>query len=87
MDDPWIAALPADEAVPMLFRMGPDAEDVRLLLEQHRDFSLAVCKESVGISTDEPIRDLPSGRRRYVFRPDGWSPGAVGALVAEENQR
>jgi hypothetical protein len=87
MDDPWIAGLPVDEAVPMLFRMGPDAEDVRLLLEQHSDFSLAMCRESIGISTDEPIHNLPAGRRRYVFRPQGWSQSAVSAVVAEENQR
>jgi hypothetical protein len=87
MDDPWIAGLPVDEAVPMLFRMGPDAEDVRVLLAQGRDFTLAMCRESIGISTDEPIRDLPAGRRRYVFRPQGWSQSAVGALVAEGNQR
>ena len=86
MDDPWIASLPVDEAVPMLFRMGPDAEDVHLLLAEGRDFSLAVCKESVGISADEPIRDLPR-RRRYIFRPEGWSASAIGTLVTEGNQR
>lgn len=82
MDDPWIAGLPVDEAVPMLFRMGPDAADVRVLLAQGRDFSLPVCRESIGISTDEPIRNLPAGRRRYVFNHEGWSPGAVRALMA-----
>lgn len=87
MDDPWIAGLPVDEAVPMLFRMGPDAEDVRLLLAQGRDFSLPVCRESIGISTDEPIHDLPAGRRRYVFRPEGWSPSALTVLVAEGRPR
>jgi len=84
MDDPWIASLPVDEAVPMLFRMGPDAEDVRVLLAQGRDFSLPVCRESIGISTDERLADLPAGRRRYVFNPEGWSPDAVRALIAEE---
>jgi hypothetical protein len=87
MDDPWIAGLPVDEAVPMLFRMGPDVEDVHVLLGQGRDFGLAVCRESVGISTDEPIRDLPAGRRRYVFRPEGWSPSALDALLAAERLR
>jgi Protein of unknown function (DUF3142) len=84
LDDPWIAGLPVDEAVPMLFRMGPDAEDVRVLLAQGRDFGLPVCRESVGISTDEQLRDLPPGRRRYVFSPGGWSPRAVQAVIAEE---
>ena len=84
MDDPWIAGLPVDEAVPMLFRMGPAAADVRVLLAQGRDFSLPVCRESIGISTDEKVADLPAGRRRYIFNPEGWSPGAVRALIAEE---
>jgi hypothetical protein len=83
MDDTWIAGLPVDEAVPMLFRMGPDAADVRVLLAQRRDFSLPVCRESIGISTDEKLAALPAGRRRYVFGPEGWSPGAVRALIAE----
>lgn len=87
MDDPWIAGLPVDEAVPMLFRMGPDADDVRLLLAQGHDFSLPVCRESVGISTDEPIRDLRVGRRRYVFNPEGWSPGARDAMLVQETPR
>lgn len=87
MDDPWIAGLPITEAVPMLFQMGPDTADAHLLLDQGRDFALPVCRESVGISTDEPIRNLPAGRRRYVFRPEGWSPGALDALPAEEGPR
>jgi len=87
MDDRWIAGLPVDEAVPMLFQMGPDAADVRVLLAQGRDFSLPVCRESVGISTDEPIRNLPPGRRRYVFSPKGWSPSALNALLAKERPR
>jgi len=84
--DPWIASLPIDEAVPMLFRMGPDAQDVRLALAQGVDFSLPVCRKSVGISTDETIPTLPSGRRRYVFRPEGWSQAAVRSLLAEEGK-
>lgn len=84
--DVWIDELPIDEAVPMLFRMGPDAADVRLLLAQGDDFSPAVCRESVGISTDEAIPALPSDRRRYIFRPEGWSQAAVQSLFTEEGQ-
>ncbi len=84
--DPWIAGLPIDEAVPMLFRMGPDAEDMQLLLKAGGDFSLAVCRESVGLSADEAISNLPAGRRRYVFRPEGWSPMAVRAITGEGHQ-
>ncbi len=84
MDDPWIAGLPVDEAVPMLFRMGPDAADVRVRLAQGRDFSLPMCRESIGISTDEKLAHLPAGHRRYIFDPRGWSPDAVRSLIAEE---
>ena len=81
--DPWIAGLPIDEAVPMLFRMGPDARNIRLRLEEGRDFTPDVCRESVGISTDEKIRNLPAGRRVYVFSPEGWSPQGLRAALAE----
>lgn len=84
--DAWIDELPMNEAVPMLFRMGPDAADVRLLLAKGGDFNLPVCRESVGISTDEATPALPSGRRRYIFRPEGWSQAAVQSLLAEEGQ-
>jgi hypothetical protein len=87
MDDPWIAGLPVDEAVPMLFRMGPDTANVRALLAQGRDFSLPVCRESIGISTDERLADLPARRRRYIFNPEGWSASALDSLVAEKRPR
>jgi uncharacterized protein DUF3142 len=81
--DPWIQDLPVDEAVPMLFRMGPDAEDIRLRLEEGRDFALDVCRESVGVSTDEPISNLPKRRRKYIFNATGWSNETLKALGAE----
>jgi uncharacterized protein DUF3142 len=81
--DPWIRGLPVDEAVPMLFRMGPDAEDIRLRLEEGRDFAPHVCRQSVGLSTDEPIPNFPRGRRTYIFNPKGWSDEALKALRVE----
>jgi hypothetical protein len=81
--DPWLAGLPMDEAVPMIFRMGPDAPEVRLLLTKGGDFTPSVCRESIGISTDEAIPSLPSLRRRYIFHPGGWSQAALRALMAE----
>jgi hypothetical protein len=82
LGDPWIRALPIDDAVPMLFRMGADARTIRAQLESGRDFSLPVCRASLGVSLDEPLA-LPAGRRIYLFSPTGWNP----ATIAEAARR
>jgi hypothetical protein len=77
LGDPWIREAPVDEAVPMLFRMGPDDRAVRRHLAGGGDFSLSVCRGSVGIATDEPVPALPASRRTYVFHPRAWTARAV----------
>ena len=65
--DGWIATLPVSDAVPMLFRMGP---------ERYRPgsgFRVPLCRTSVGVSMDEPMARLPRGRRVYVFHPGPWT--------------
>ena len=68
----WLDGLPIDEAVPMLFRLGP-------LNEPYRNLSLApslahpLCRGSLGTSLDEPITAPIDGRRIYVFNPDSWT--------------
>jgi hypothetical protein len=71
--DDWIDDLPVDEAVPMLFRMGADDRQIRLHLESGGDFQPQISRGSLGVSTDEPLSDVPPGRRRYVFSPRKWS--------------
>jgi hypothetical protein len=83
MGDPWIAGLPVDEAVPMLFQMGTDGPDVFRLLERNRDFHLPVCQLSIGVSTDEPLPGRPAGRRTYIFHPRSWDLMAAHAAIAE----
>jgi hypothetical protein len=83
MGDPWIAGLPVDEAVPMLFQMGPDGPDVFRLLERNRDFRLPVCQLSIGVSTDEPLPARPPGRRTYIFHPRSWDRAAADTAIAE----
>jgi hypothetical protein len=73
--DGWIAGLPVAEAVPMLFRMGPDRYTAG------SDFSGELCRSSVGISTDELPSRIPPGRRVYVFDPRGWSPEHLRAVL------
>jgi uncharacterized protein DUF3142 len=75
--DDWITSLPVTEAVPMLFRMG--AEPYR----SGEEFRPLVCRSSVGISTDEPLAKLPSGRRVYLFHPRSWSEGELHAAIRE----
>lgn len=73
LGDPWIRDLPVDEAVPMLFRMGPDAPEVRRYLEWGGDFHVPLCRSSVGLSLDEPALRVPGGLQRvYLFSPRQW---------------
>ena len=71
--DTWIKDLPVDDAIPMLFRLGTDREAVLRALKEGRDFSLPRCRQSVGISVDEPFPTVPPGRRVYVFNPQSWT--------------
>jgi Protein of unknown function (DUF3142) len=71
--DDWLATLPIDEAVPMLFRMGPDSERVREYLADGGDFRAGVARRSLGIAADETLVNLPPGRRIYIFSPHAWS--------------
>lgn len=75
LEDRWMRdcglARVVDEAVPMLFRMGPDSAQVRKHL-QSQDFEEPMSQGSYGLSTDEPLPRLRSGRRCYVFHPGPW---------------
>jgi hypothetical protein len=73
MDDRWLAALPIDEAVPMLFRMGHDAPRVREGLARGDAFREERCRGSAGISLDEPLARIPRARRVWVFNPKPWT--------------
>lgn len=70
LGDPWIRNLPVNDAVPMLFRMGAGEP------KQITDFSAPVCRQSVGISTDEALLAVPHGRRLFIFHPRAWTPEA-----------
>ena len=69
LDDPWIADLPLDDAVPMLFDMGVDSHEVRRRLERGGDFQLEVCRKSVGLSVSEPVWRVPVEARICVLTP------------------
>ncbi|MGH9745682.1 MAG: DUF3142 domain-containing protein [Candidatus Acidiferrales bacterium] len=77
LGDNWLAGLPLDDAVPMLFRMGVGTREVSLHLGAGGDFRAPACRQSLGLSTDEPISNLPHNRRLYIFSPRAWTPGAA----------
>ncbi len=84
--DNWIADLPIDEAVPMLFRMGLDTDRVRRDIEQGGDFRIDVARYSLGISTDEPLSRLPSARRVYIFCQRAWTMETAQNIIQEVKQ-
>src|SRR5260370_27771473 len=71
--DDWISGLPVDEAIPMLFRMGVDNGNVRRSLESHAAFKAVPSLHSVGISMDETLPWIPSGRRLHILNPSRWT--------------
>jgi hypothetical protein len=96
--DPWLEQLPPgtiDEAVPMLFRMGPDTANVATFLRSGDEFRAAACQGSLGLSTDEPLSkgllngtfpNVPSdwqAKRIYVFAPRAWTQSAAEAVLKE----
>jgi hypothetical protein len=96
--DPWLEKLPPstiDEAVPMLFRMGPDTVNVVKFLRSGNEFAVPACQSSLGLSTDEPLsRDLINAasaqamswsrnKRIYIFAPRAWTLSAADAVLQE----
>ena len=79
--DNWLEALPVDEAVPMLFRMGVERKQFLSQLAAGEGFSSTPCQASAGVSTDEPLAELPRVQRLYVFNPGAWSPDAINHMM------
>jgi hypothetical protein len=86
LGDNWLAGLPIDEAVPMLFRMGVDQRNIEMRLDAGTDFNAPIARHSLGISTDEPLARLPAGRRVYIFNPRSWSAESARKIIEEVRQ-
>lgn len=84
--DNWIRDLPVDEVVPMLFRMGMDANRVRRDIEAGGDFRMELARHSLGIATDEPLTRLPSRRRVYIFCQHAWTADVAQNVIQEIKQ-
>ena len=76
--DRWLDALPVDEAVPMLFRVGADEPQIRHFLEQGGEFRSPLCRTSYGLATDEIVPLRPAAARRfYFFNTRSWTPALL----------
>lgn len=73
-DDRWLAGLPIDSAIPMLFQMGSDDGVIRARLARGEEFPEPLCRASAGISLSEIPPRLPPRQRIYVFNARPWSP-------------
>lgn len=80
--DDWIADLPIDEAVPMMFRMGQEG---RWFGWQGAGKAIRepLCLGSLGVATDEPWPEEIDGKRLYVFGTRPWTPQAVEEVIAK----
>ena len=83
--DRWLQGLPIDEAVPMLFRMGPSDDAYRGIAESPRDGD-AVCRGALGVSLDEPLRVGRAKRRLYVFDPRPWTDRTIADAKRQAGQ-
>lgn len=77
--DTWIKGLPIDEAIPMLFRMGVEHDEIVNYLNSGQPFRCDLCRSSLGISIDEPIplKFKSDADRVYIFNPRPWTKDAL----------
>jgi len=81
--DRWMAGLPIDEAVPMLFRMGTGQSEVSSWMGLGREFREPACRGGLGVALDEPWKQLPRGRRVYAFSSSPWTERSLDTLLWE----
>jgi len=74
--DRWLQSAPVDEVVPMLFRMGPLSDGVKVAARSTALLDPR-CTGAVGISLDEPLRIVRHDRRVYAFSPRAWTRADV----------
>lgn len=76
--DKWLAGLPIDNAVPMLFDMGPDDAHIKADIANGIDWNEPLCKKSYGLSIDVPKPvGLNNGRVLYYFKSASWTTSDI----------
>jgi hypothetical protein len=77
--DRWLQGMEFDEAVPMLFQMGPDARAVREHLRSGGALASS-CVGAAGFGTDEAAPALARTARTYWFSPKPWTREQIARL-------
>jgi hypothetical protein len=72
ISDPWMDSLPIDEAVPMLFDMGVDEDNVIRYLRNGGEIKSIKARNTFGLALDEQMPIDPVGSRLYLFSPREW---------------
>ena len=83
MYDRWVAELPVDQVVPMVFRMGLDGTRIRSDIRKRGEFLSGACRRAIGVCTDEPLPVGVSAARTYVFHPKRWTEEALRCTLEE----
>jgi hypothetical protein len=79
--DAWFNDFPVDEAVPMVFQMGANDEQIKMFLRNGNDWNEPLCRGSYGLSVNEPLNiSLKPGRRTYYFNDSSWKRSDLGLL-------
>jgi hypothetical protein len=84
--DSWIDSLAADEAVPMLFRLGIAQASVTSYLRSNGEFTATKTAGVVGVSTDEELPGLPPHSRLYLFTNHSWSPESLKHVLSHYHE-
>lgn len=84
LDDRWLAGLPIVEAVPMLFDMGREGEDVLGRLRRGEDFAEPLCRRSYGLATYQPWPPLQKQRAIYLFADRPFTAAALRGLPSSQ---
>lgn len=81
MNDRWLQDLPVNDAIPMLFDIGPEEKAVREFLVSGNDWQEPKCRSSYGLSVNSPkIEGLKNGRTVYFFKSSAWRENDIGNL-------
>jgi hypothetical protein len=86
LDDDWISNLSIDEAVPMVYRLGPARNEIISYLHGGGDFVSTLSRRSIGLSLDADVAGLARGKRVYLFSARPWTAGLLRDAMREVAQ-
>lgn len=86
--DAWFNDFQVDEAVPMVFQMGADSENIKNFLRKGNDWNEPLCRGSYGLSFEEgKFETMRNFRRIYYFKNSAWNPSDPGVLSEPPSDR